>query len=513
MGNFLVNLREVWQRAGLVPRVVLLASLLACAGAAALLVGWVRQPSLALLYSGLDPEDASRIVEKVRDAKVAYELRAGGTAVYVPEDQVYSLRLDLAGQGLPAGDQRGYRILDEEKIGTSPFTQRLNYRRALEGEIARSIQIIEGVAAARVHIVRPESTVFADSRPSASATVVLKLRGAARLTARNVAAIVRMVSGSVEGLRPEAVVVVDSAGNLLAGSTDDAFARGLGTILDFKTQHEEYLARKVEDMLTKVLGPNRASIRVDVTIDHSSMTTTSEVYDPAAKVVTKEEIKSKSAPGGSASSAEGAASAGPGKEETNVTDYLVGRTVKQEVLIPGKITAVSVAAMVDLTTPAEAPPAAEAGAEAAKPPAPPTIKVADLESLIRSALGLKETDSIKVVETAFHQARAAGAPAEDQGAGDTRTFYLDIAKHSSLGVLVVGALAALKVLSGPRKRAGAAGAQAMPAGAAAGALPPALGPEADSGLLRARISTALQENPEEVKRLFQTWAETEKGGA
>jgi flagellar M-ring protein FliF len=508
--NILQNLREVWNRTGLVARVVLLTAILACVGAGALLVGWARQPNLVLLYSGLDPEEGSRIVEKIRDAKVAYEIRGGGTAIYVPEDQVYSLRLDLAGQGLPGGDQRGYRLLDDEKIGTSPFTQRLNYRRALEGEVAKSIQVLDGVLSARVHIVRPETSLFGERDKASSATVVLKLKPGTRLTPRNVAAIVNLVAGSVESLRPEGVVVVDSGGNLLSGNQEDALAHGVSTFLDFKTGHEEYLARKVEDMLTKVLGPNRATVRVDITLDRSSMTTTSEVYDPQAKVPTKEEIKSKSAPSGAGAEAGTGAPAAPSREETNVTDYLVGRTVKQEVVVPGKITAISVAAFVDLTTPAEPPAGAEAGA---KPPAPTLVKVTDVEAVIRSALGLKETDTIKVVDTPFHRAAALAAPAEEDTAAETRTFYLDIAKNASLGVLVIGALVALKIFSGGRKQAATTATAALNAGGTAGALPGPSGLEGDANLLRSRISSALQENPDEVKRLFATWAEGERGEA
>jgi len=360
------SFREFWLRIGLIQRVVLLTVVIAAVGAAVLLAGWARKPGLALLYSGLEAEQASRIVEKVRDSGAAYELRDGGSTIYVDETKVYALRLELAGQGLPAGDQRGYRILDEEKLGTSPFTQRLNYRRALEGEIAKSVQILENVVSARVHIVRPDSTLFAGQDKSSSATVILKLRPGWRLSPGNVAAIVHMVSGSVENLKPDAVVVVDSAGNLLSGTFQDGVTRGVGSFLDFKTQHEEYLSHKVEDMLAQVLGPGRATVRVSCTIDNTSSTQTVETYEPSAKVTTKEETKSKSSSAGAAA-AEGAPPGGNTKEETISTDYAVGRTVKQEVLTPGKIASISVAAMVDLSPPPPPPP----GPPNPPPPPPP----------------------------------------------------------------------------------------------------------------------------------------------
>jgi flagellar biosynthesis/type III secretory pathway M-ring protein FliF/YscJ len=168
--------------------------------------------------------------------------------------------------------------------------------------------------------------------------------------------------------------------------------------------------------------------------------------------------------------------------------------------------------MVDLTTPMEAPPAADGSAT---PPAKPAVKLQDVESVVRSALGLKETDAVKVIDTPFHRPVLAEAAAEDT-AETSRAFYLDIAKHSSLGVLVIGALVALKIFSGPRRRTGAAG-TALPAGAGtgavAGALPPAAGFDGDPALLRGRITEALQQNPDEVKRLFANWAEGERGEA
>ena len=171
MPQALANFRELWERTSLIQRVILLGIVLACVGASALLLGWARQPHLVPLYAGLDPEDAAKIVEKIRDEGVPYEVTAGGTAVSVPADQVYTLKLSLAGSGLPAGRAQGYRILDEGKIGTSPFKERVNYIRAIEGELAKTIELLDGVQRVRVHIVRPESPLFAGQQDNSSATV------------------------------------------------------------------------------------------------------------------------------------------------------------------------------------------------------------------------------------------------------------------------------------------------------------------------------------------------------
>ena len=317
MPNSFQTAVDIWQRMGFLQRILLISVLLACGGAAALLLGWARQPDMALLYTGLDPEDAAQIVEKIRDADTTYELRNGGTAVYVPSDKVYTLRLELAGEGLPSGGREGYGLLDNEKIGTSPFSQRINYARAIEGELAKTISLFDAVAAARVHIVRPDSKLFQGTNQGASATVALRLRPGRKLTQQNVAAVVHLVAGSVDSLSHESVVVVDSRGNLLSSGTDDDFATGAGNVLDYKSQVEQYLARKAEDMLTLVLGPGRATVKVDATIATKTISETVEQYSPDEKVPTKEELMTKSSSGGSQPAE--APAAKTEKEETNTT--------------------------------------------------------------------------------------------------------------------------------------------------------------------------------------------------
>ena len=180
MAKNLTNVAEIWRSASLVQRIVLLTVLLSCVGGGALLVNWARKPHMDLLYVGLSPEDAAKVVDKIRDADVPYELRNGGTTVYVPEDKVNSLRLATASEGLPASGQAGYKILDGEDLGTSPFTQRVKYRRAVEGELARTIQWMDGVLAARVHVAQPEPSLFLGRQNQTSATVALRLRSGHR---------------------------------------------------------------------------------------------------------------------------------------------------------------------------------------------------------------------------------------------------------------------------------------------------------------------------------------------
>ena len=503
MAAALDNFKEIWRRTSLVQRVLLLGIVLGFAGAGFFLVNWARQPDLAILYTSLDPEQASKVADKIRDQGVPFELTNGGTTILVPAEKVYSLRLVMAGQGLPKNDQSGYRILDEEKLGASPFTQRINYNRAIEGELAKTIGMLEGVVTARVHVAQPESSLFADKDKQVSATVVLALKSGTRLTPSNVAAIVHLVAGSVESLSPDKVVVVDAQGTLLSGEGgSNDLAKKAGTLLDYKGQVEEYLAKKAEDMLMAALGPGRATVRVDATVDTVSSTTTTETYDPEKRVIIKEETTSSSTP-----PADPKAAAAGGKEEKSTNEYQVSRTTEQKTEIPGQVKSLTVAAFVDLTPPAKA------GADNAAPAAP-ALTIADVQTIIRNAIGPLATEqNIKVVNTPFYRPPPATDQQAQEEAQSKRQLYLDIASRGSLGLLVVGSLVALKLIRRPRKDStalaalGPAGASGQPQAAMVSA------DSMDPQVLRARITRALQENPEEVKRLFMNWVESDKGEA
>ncbi|MGC9453837.1 MAG: flagellar basal-body MS-ring/collar protein FliF [Phycisphaerae bacterium] len=500
MTPMLQNLQQVWKGMGLIQRVILLGVLLACIGAMALLVGWARQPEMTLLYSDLSPDEAAEIVENISDEGVEHELRSGGTSIYVPKEHVYDLRLKMASAGLPQGSHAGYQILDEEKIGASPFSQRVNYTRAIEGELAKTIELIDGVSSARVHVVQPEAPVFAGEKRQPSATVAVRLHPGRRLSSGNVAAIVHLVAGSVEGLTPSKVVVVDAGGNLLTSENESELARSADTLLDYRTQVEQYLSNKAEEMLTAVLGPNRASVRVSATINTRSLSETVETYDPDGKVITKETIEStqSSSPDGG-----GGGNAGNSKEENIITEFRVGRTLRQQQELPGDIESLSVAAFVDLSGP-QAEGAGEEGAAAAS--AAPSMTVEDAEEIIRNALGLEADAPVKVVNMPFHSHQQAEmAPPEPDGG--ILPLILEIARRSSLGILVIGALVALRMFTGKSKARTAA----LEAANSEQNYLPSDG-EDDSEQLRRRITRALQDNPEEVKRLFLSWVKTEEGG-
>jgi flagellar M-ring protein FliF len=500
--NFFQKITVVWQKISLIQRALLIAVLLTCVMIGALLVHWARRPDMRMLYQGLAPSEAAKITEKISEKDIPYELRDGGTTIYAPKEDIYQLRLDMAKEGLPVGEQGGYRIFDDEKIGVSPFVQNVNLKRALQDELAKSIQMIEGVVHARVHIVSPERTLFASEAGKTTASVVLRLRSGYRIGSLNIAAITHLVAGSVEGMKSENVTVIDSQGRLLSTESDQALASGASTVQDYKERVEQNLAQKVEEMLTAVLGPGRATVGVSAVIDMNSVSTVTETYDPSAKVVKSEEIKTNSEenPGETSAAGQPATSGSTKKDEEILTEYEVGRTVKEEVVLPGTIKSLSVAAFVDLSV-SDANDA-EAGGQPAM-----IMQLSDVEEIIKNAIGLKEADLLKVVHAKFH--RPAELLTEEEPSSWPR--YIAIARHASLGIMAVCALLVLRIFRGAKRKAAlTAGSKQLLGTEEAAGLLPAGGEAAEPLMLRRQIAGALNNNPEQVRRLFAKWVEEEE---
>ncbi len=500
---FLHRIRAIWEKIGLVQRALLVAIVITCAIAGGLLVHWAQRPDMRVLYQDLAPEEAAGITELISEKAITYELRNGGTSIYVPKEHVYQLRLDMAKEGLPSGDQGGYKIFDNEKIGISPFVQGVNLKRALQDELAKSIQMIDGVEHARVHIVRSEQTLLVSEAGKTTASVVLRLKPGYRLSASNIAAITHLVSGSVEGLSSESVTVIDSQGRLLSGESDPTMASGAGTVQDYRERVEQNLEDKVEQMLTAVLGPGRAKVRIHAVLDMNSVNTLTEKYDPKG-VATKEEITTGSETGSGGATAAGN-SATPGsnkKDETIVTEYQVGKTVTQEVVLPGEITSLSVAAVVDLSVvDANGAPASGASGQQAK-----IMDPNDVQKLIENALGLDlaRGDSLKVVDAKF-QNPAAPLLTEEAAAG---LDFVAIARQASLGIMALCALVVLRMFRGARRKASLeAAANQMPGAEGASGLLPGAPATPEPALLRRQIASVLEQDPERARQLFASWLE------
>jgi flagellar M-ring protein FliF len=497
--NFLQKIGAIWRKIGLVQRVILIAIVLTFCAVGALLTHWARMPDLRMLYQDLNPEEASKITEKIGEKGIVYELRAGGTSIFVPKEHVYQLRLDMAKEGLPIGEQGGYKIFDNGKIGVSPFVQNVNLKRALQDELAKSIQMIDGVAHARVHIVSSEQTLFTSEAGKTTASVVLRLRPGYKLSSLNIAAITHLVSGSVEGLTSENVTIIDSQGRLLSSQSDNAIASGTGTVQDYRERVEQNLQDKVEEMLTTVLGPGRATVKVHAVIDTNSISTVTEKYDPKG-VAIKEESTTGEETGAGNASGEGqpAASGSKKKDETIVTEYQVGKTVTQQVVLPGEIKSLSVAAIVDLW------PADVNEAETSEQPAQ-IMDPNDVAELIENALGLdlNGRDSLKVVPVRIPRQQEQLLEEEPSGGLD----FIAIARQASLGIMAICALLVFRMFRGAKKKAQAetAAQPVVKAEETMGLLPEHAG--VSPVAFRKQIASALEKNPERVRQLFTQWIE------
>ncbi|HPD45849.1 MAG TPA: flagellar basal-body MS-ring/collar protein FliF [Anaerohalosphaeraceae bacterium] len=511
--GLLQKINAVWQKIGVVQRALLVAIVMACAITAALLTKWASAPEMTLLYGDLPLEEVDQIVGKLQDQDVPYELRRGGRSIYVPAEKVLELRARLAGEGLPAGGEAGYKLFDNEKIGVSPLVQQMNYTRAIQDELARTIQMIEGVLAARVHIVRPEQTIFTSTAKEATASVTLRLKPGWRMTNASIAAITNLVANATDGLKPENVTIVDTQGRLLSSNASaSGTIHGANTFMDYKQRVESEIAAKVQEMLDLVLGPGRASIKVSAKLDMTSQTvqmTTYEKGHPVEEVInTTSTIKE----GGTTADGKPASPASTDKQETTELTYKLPETITQRTDVPGKIVSVSVAAVVDLS----AEPAGDSGTEgtSTEPTASRKLMtVEDVEEIIRNAVGpdlLVDEKALTVKDVPFHRPIVPATEADMRYEKLSR--YIEIARQSSMGVLAVCALIALKIFTGARRKLSVEAAALAPAGGGEG-WPMLPGGQADmspQATVRNQITAALQKNPEQVKQLFASWLAEDK---
>lgn len=274
------QIANVWKRMTNLQRVVM--GLLIVVGIALISVfaWWASIPEYSVAFTGLAEADAGSIVEQLKAQNIPYQLQSGGT-ILVPKDQVYDVRMSMAKDGLPNGSTVGYELFNANTLGLTEFSQKVNYQRALEGELARTIESLDAVKGVRVHLVLPEQALFADQQQPSTASITIQLRPGRELDAGQVEAITNLVASSVEGLDPNNVVVVDtdgqmlssgSAGSDLAGLTDDQQS--------FQRAYEAEIQSKVQDMLTQALGPNKSIVRVSAAMNWDQVETTTQTFDP-----------------------------------------------------------------------------------------------------------------------------------------------------------------------------------------------------------------------------------------
>ncbi len=260
-------------------------------GGFAYLISWSGRPEYQNLYANLSAEDAGLIVERLKGQKIPYRLVANGSCIQVPAENVHELRMVMASEGLPQGAGVGFEVFDNAKLGMTEFMQNVNYQRALQGELSRTINQIDEIESSRLHLVMPEQTLFVEAERPASASVVLKLKPGRRLNPNQIQGIVHLVSSSLSGLEPENVTVVDNRGKLLAGRDDASSDQALSSDqFMYQRRMETTLENRVKTMLEEVLGPNKAIVRVSCDLDFVRHEETEEKFLPDNQVVRSEQL-------------------------------------------------------------------------------------------------------------------------------------------------------------------------------------------------------------------------------
>ncbi len=330
---------------------------------------WINQPEYKVLYSGLAQRDAAQVVAKLKDLKVPYHLEGDGGTIRVPQENLYEARLSLAGEGLPRGQGIGFEVFNKVEMGTTDFVQKINYQRALQGELARTIASFSEIEEARVHIVMPRDSLFVEEEKKPSAGVVVRLAAGRVLSPSQISGIVHLVASSVPDLTDDRVTVVDTKGNLIYRKQADSpdFAAGLtASQMEYQRNYEKVLRDKVQSMLEAVLGPGRAVVRVATDLDFTRTNITQDLFDPDQVAIRSESRNSDNAKNG-ASGPEGSPdqrytlaqqNATPGQKpsgqqgsesarEGETTNYEISRTQKQITQAMGGLKRLSVAVVVD----------------------------------------------------------------------------------------------------------------------------------------------------------------------
>ena len=250
---------------------------------------WAQQDEQALLFGNLNPDNANSIVQKLDEKNIDYRISNGGNAIYVPSDKVHSLRLELASYGGGNSETKGYELFDTQSLGMTDFMQQVNQKRALEGELSRSINSLTQVKHSRIHLVLQERSPFEESSVEASASVILTLEPGNRLSSNQTAGIASLISGSVEGLSPNSVVILDQLGNRLSDDTDESSGGDMGSIqMQIKQKSEAYLTEKAQSMLDRVLGAGNSIVRVSVEHDFEKRMREIESINPDSRTVITE---------------------------------------------------------------------------------------------------------------------------------------------------------------------------------------------------------------------------------
>ena len=498
-------------------------------GTAALLLGgflvfrWAAAPTYAPLYSSLSGEDASAVVDELDKEGVKYQLSNGGTTVMVPQGEVYSARIALSGKGLPAssGDS-GYSLLDDTSLSTSEFKEQTDFKRAMEGELAKTIEAISGIDTAVVHLALPEKQVFTDEQDPATASVLVKTRVGTTLSDEQVQAIVHLVASSIDGLDPKNVTVADASGKVLTAQ-DDTVAGAASTRLQQVDAFQDQMKGNIQKVLDTVVGPGHSSVNLTADLDFDQTTTKTKKYSYNPKVVPlsqTEKTEKYNGPGDSANNGVGG-TVGPDGQMDPITttsgsstyengsktqDNPIDTTEEERIAAPGGVKSLHVGVVLD---------AATIG----------TIQPQDIRNVLAAATGINTArgDTIDVSTMPFdHSADEAAAKelakAEaDKASAERMSLYRNIGLGAVVALMILLAWIRARRRSKAREQATSYVVEQLRADAAARAEaqelaaaqllnelePPAAPNPADE--IREELNALVERQPDDVAALLRGW--------
>ncbi|MGD0616030.1 MAG: flagellar basal-body MS-ring/collar protein FliF [Bryobacteraceae bacterium] len=490
-------------------RVTIVIAAIAAVALITALVHWKHESDFRPLFTGMAPEDASNIVQKLKESSAEYRLSDNGATVLVPEARLDELRLEMAGAGLPKTGRIGFELFDKSNLGITDFTEHVNYRRALEGELERSIRSLNEVQDARVHVTFPRDSVFLESREPAKASVLVHLRLGAHLSPQNVQAVTNLVASAVEGLTPDAVSVLDMSGNLLnrphKPSVDGGGDNSEGA-LEYRQQVEKDLLAKMNSTLEPLLGEGKFRAGVSVDCDFTSGEQSDEIFDPTHSVMLSSQKTEDVAGGGQSNGIPGTASnlprpaSRPGSSGSSVArrtesvTYQSSRMVRHTRLPEGTVKRISASLLLDQDV------RWQGKSKVMVPPTPEKLKA--IHDLVAGAIGLSADrgDQLVIESLPFEQTLESEQPlTAEPMSGKPKTLMDTIAIDRR--ILIGAAVAVLLLIlvpvllfrrGGPKKAVEVAAEHAIAAPSAGLVTPEELAAERDQISKAAEESVQLQ---------------------
>jgi flagellar M-ring protein FliF len=413
-------------------KIFLILTVLFTVGTLIALIMWAQKTDFEVLFAGLSTEDAGEVIEQLRDDKIPYKIGPGGTTIMVPENQVYEVRMQMASRGFPQSGGIGYELFDQQSIGVTGFVQKINFKRALQGELSRTVNEIKQVKRSRIHLTLPEKNLYLDEQEKPSASVVLTMHGGRTLNEGQLQCISHLIASSVENLDPKNVIIIDSHGKLLSGGQDDTlYGKHSSTQEEIQKLIERRTEGKVISMLAGVVGRDKVTAKVSALMDFTQEEQTEENYYPEASAVRSEQRtdeKSKNrkpgaygVPGEMSNSPDIQAGTG-GQAEVNSADYNksqetvnyeISRVTKKIVKPTGTITHLSTAVLIDGTYNVEK---GKDGNDVRKYVPRTDEEMKKYKNLIEKAVGFNEDrgDSIEVVNIQFKEVEVEEASFMDK---------------------------------------------------------------------------------------------------